>query len=308
MNECLEADLTPSPEHADNSSLDRAIWRQWPFIPVPVLFVAIIGLWFVDRAVPHVSPALLIILNLLLATLPALAIAALFARAFLASGAPGLLLFGCGAVFWSASGLSSLASALDPGLGFNANTTVTIHNVAVWAAALCYHAGSTLLERWRAVSAHRGFPLFAGYGLAFAASTLVAALALARWTPVFFVEGVGGSMDRQFVLVSTMAALVLTLVLMRPHLEERGDRFLNWFVLALMLLIVGYVGLTLQTVFGGMVGWVSRAAQFLGGVYMIAAASHAFRGRQAPLALLTWWKGQAQAPEGVAIVCFGSEY
>ena len=146
-------------EHADNSYRDRPIWRQWPFIPVPVLFVAIIGLWFVDRAVPHESPALLIILNLLLATLPALAIAALFARGFLASGAPGLLLFGCGAVFWSASGLSSLASALDPGLGFNANTTVTIHNVAVWAAALCYLAGAALLERWRAASARRGFHL-----------------------------------------------------------------------------------------------------------------------------------------------------
>ena len=69
-----------------------------------------------------------------------------------------------------------------------------------------------------------------------------------------------------------------------------------------MLLIVGYFGIALQTEFGGMVGWVSRAAQFLGGVYMIAAASHAFRGRQAPLAPLTWRKGQAQAPEGVAIV------
>ena len=35
---------------------------------------------------------------------------------------------------------------------------------------------------------------------------------------------------------------------------------------------------------------------------MIAAASHAFRGRPAPLAPLAWRQDQAQAPEGVAIV------
>ena len=119
---------------------------------------------------------------------------------------------------------------------------------------------------------------------------------------MFFVQDVGGSTDRQFVLVSTIAALVLTLVLLRPHLAERDDRFLNWFALALMLLIVGYVGITLQTVVGGMMGWVSRAAQFLGGVYMIAAASQAFRGQQAPLAPVRGPERYVRAPDGVAIV------
>ena len=100
---------------------------------LPVLAVAVIGLWFKDIQAPHEFPELLIALNLLLATLPALIIAYLFARSFLVTGAPGIALFGCGALIWSVSGLSPLVAMLAPGPGFNVNTFVTIHNVTVWA-------------------------------------------------------------------------------------------------------------------------------------------------------------------------------
>ena len=114
---------------------------------LPVLFVAEIGLWFKDIQTPHDSPGLVIALNLLLATLPSLVIAYLFARSFLVTGAPGMALFGCGALIWSVSGLSPLAASLAPGHWFNVNTFVTIHNVTVWVASLCYLAGAALLQQ-----------------------------------------------------------------------------------------------------------------------------------------------------------------
>src|SRR5208282_4714706 len=79
------------------------------WIPLPILFVAEIGLWLKDIQAPHESAGLLIALDLLLATLPALVIAFLFARGFLVTGAPGMMLFGCGTLILSVSGLSPLA-------------------------------------------------------------------------------------------------------------------------------------------------------------------------------------------------------
>ena len=250
-------------EHADNSYRDRPIWRQWPFIPVPVLFVAIVGLWFVDRAVPHRSPALLIILNLLLAALPALAIAALFARGFLASGAPGLLLFGCGAVFWSPRACRrSLprwipASASTPTPTPPSPFTTSRSGPPPCATSperLCWSAGA----QRRRVAASISLPAMASPSPRRACHRD----GVGAEDPGVLRSGRRRQRGRQFVLVSTIAALVLTLVLLRPHVARRDNRFLDWFVLALMLLIVGYVGITLQTEFGGMGGWVSRAPSF----------------------------------------------
>ena len=101
-------------------------------------------------------------------------------------------------------------------------------------------------------------------------------MTLQGWTPLFFVQGKGPSLERQFVLGSTIFAIFLTLLLLRKGVILRSS-FLDWFALALMLLAVGYIGFMLQTTLGGVLGWVSRAALFLGGGYMLIAAYAAFR-------------------------------
>jgi len=120
---------------------------RYAWLTLPALFAAVIGLWLKDIQAPQESPGLLIALYLLLITLPGLVIAFLFARGFLVTGAPGTALFGCGALFWTVSGLSPLAASLAPGPWLNVNTFVTIHNVTVWAASLCYLGGAALLQQ-----------------------------------------------------------------------------------------------------------------------------------------------------------------
>ncbi len=243
--------------------------------PLPILLLAVISLWFKNTQTPHESPELLIALNLVLATLPGLGMAFLFARNFLITGAPGVVLLGCGALLWSASGLSTLiARVASP--GFDVNTIVTIHNLAVWVASLCYLAGAAFLQRGTRNLAQRPQSLLAAYALAVAAAAFLVFMALQGWTPLFFVQGKGPSLERQFVLGSTIFAIFLTLLLLRKAVILRST-FIEWFALALMLLAIGYIGLTLQTAFGGVLGWVSRAAQFLGGGYMLIAAYAAFR-------------------------------
>ncbi len=291
------------PNNVPSHSLDwfgsnphRLVW-----LPLPVLFVAVIGLWYRDTQAPHELLGLLIALNLLLATLPALVIALLFARNFLATGAPGMALFGCGALIWSVSGLSPLAASLAHGPWLNVNAYVTIYNVTVWGASLCYLAGAALLQQRHRALPHPGRVLVAAYALALAVAAIIVFMALKEWTPVFFVQGKGGSAERQFVLGSAIFTTLLTLSLLPGDPRQRRTAFLDWFVPALLLLVIGYAGLMLESNFGGVLSWVSRAVLFLGGGYMLAAAYAAFPGTAAPFGVLAPSQDNAPHSYGIAV-------
>ena len=201
-------------------TMDEGIkWRGFGHIVspllLPVLFVAVIGLWFKDIQTPHDSPGLVIALNLLLATLPALVIAYLFARSFLVTGVPGMALFGCGALIWSVSGLSPLAASLAPGHWFNVNTFVTIH-MSPSGARLC------AISRAPPCSSNRTAPCRTP-GARWPAPMrwpwlwrrFIVFMALKNWTPVFIAQGKGGSAESQFVLGSAVFTILLTLSLLR---------------------------------------------------------------------------------------------
>ena len=263
--------------------------------------MAVIGLWLKDIQTPHESLGLLIALNLLLATLPALVTAYLFARGFLVTGAPGMALFSCGALIWSVSGLSPLAASLAPGPGFNLNAFVTIHNVSVWAASSCYLAGAALFQQRRRALLSPERTLASVYALAAAMAAFIVFMALKEETPVFFVRGKGGSEVSQFVLGSAIFTILLTLALLWGGPRPRRTPFLAWFALALLLLAIGYAGLMLQSGLGGGLSWVSRAALFLGGGYMLAAAYAAFRDANAPFGVLGPSRDNAPRRYGIAV-------
>ncbi len=258
-------------KQSDGLRPPRSAWA-----PLPIVFVAVIGLWFDNIQTPSESPSLLIALNLLLATAPGLGIAFLFLRSFLMTGAPGVALFGCGAVLWSASGLAPFALASAEPASSQVNSAVTIHNLTVWGASLCYLAGAALLQRdWPPIKS-RILAIAAAYSAALALAAIIGFMAVQALTPVFFVQGKGASIERQLVLASTIYAIVLTLLLLRKGVSQRSA-FLDWFALALKLFAIGYIGILLQTTVGGVLGWASRLAQFLGGGYMLAAAYVALR-------------------------------
>ena len=270
------------------------------WIPLPVFFVAVITLWFRDIQAPHESPWLLIALNLLLTTLPALGIAVLFARSFLMTGAVGLGLFACGALLWGASGLAALGIAFMPSPLFGMNTIVTIHNLDIWASSLCYLAGAALLQRGHFALQKGPLALLAAMVLTLAVAALLKLMAIQGWTPIFFVQGQGATPERQLVLASAILAIVLTLLLVRKGASHHSP-FARWFVLALMLLAIGYLGIMLQTTVGGVLGWVSRAAQFLGGGYMLVAAHAAFQNAEAPFSIQALPREKPPHPYAVAI-------
>ncbi len=69
------------------------------------------------------------------------------------------------------------------------------------------------------------------------------------------------------------------------HANQRAARlpFTSWYALALLLLAVGLFGVMIQLSLGSVVNWLSRTAQWLGGLYLLFAAIASLRESQLPL-------------------------
>ena len=249
------------------------------WLPVPLLLVAISLLWAADSGISYELPYLQIGLSFCLSTLISLLIAYLIGRSFMTNGMPGLLLLGCGVLFWGAAGfLAGTATLIRDGYErIDQNTLVTIHNICAWISALYHLAGAAFSLRWRFTLSTSYFWLAMSFAIVFGTVALVVWAVFSSWTPVFFIQGQGGTPVRHLVLSSAIAMFVFTAILLRSMNHSRSSSFINGYSLALLLLAVGLFGVMIQSVHGSLLGWTGRGAQFLGGVYMLAAAFMSIR-------------------------------
>jgi PAS domain S-box-containing protein len=230
-----------------------------------------LGLWAADLRESFDPPWLLFTLNFLFATLASVVIVYFVSGTFLATGKPGLFLLNCGAVFWGLAGATSAAVG-----GSDYNASLTIHNVCAWLAAFCHLTGVVLLNRAGRIEQNRVWWLLAGFVGAASAVAFVAYAALAGWIPTFFVQGQGGTLVRHLVLASTGAMFVLSAVVLRRG-DDAGPSFARWYALALLAFAAAMFGLMIQSYHGSALGWTARSAQWVGGIYLLAAAVVAAR-------------------------------
>jgi len=156
---------------------------------------------------------------------------------------------------------------------------VVIHNTCVWISAGCHLAGVIIsLGSKRKLRTGRLW-LAGGYAAALGTVALVALLALAGWLPTFFVQGRGGTMVREVVLGSAVAMFGFTAILLWTGSRGAISAFTEWYIRALALIAVGLFGVMVQAATGTLLGWTGRAAQFIGGAYMLVAA---FASRREP--------------------------
>lgn len=246
----------------------RSRWHRLAWLPIPLLAAAMVALWAADLPGYYESPFLLIAFNLVFSTLASLFVAYLIARSFLIRGEPGLLMLGCGVLIWGAAGglVAVTASRWD------INVLVTTHNTSVWLSALCHLAGAVLSRRTNRALRDAGLWLTAAYTVALGCVGFVTLSALAGWTPTFFVQGQGGTPLRSLLLGSAAAMFVAAALLLRMSGRKPLSAFLHWYTLALGLIAVGLFGIMIESVLGGPLSWTGRAAQFLGGAYMLLSA------------------------------------
>jgi PAS domain S-box-containing protein len=238
----------------------------------PVLFLLLILFFhFEGDSRAYQYPGLTILFGFVFTTCSSLLVAFLVGRSFLHQSSPNLLLLGCGALILGAG--SIVATVVDPA---DINGQVAVHNISVWFSALCHLAGASTRSRPKAA------PIDAKVWLGFAylfSCALVWATKLAvteGLVPPFFIQGEGGTLVRQVVLLSAIGMFGCSGALLKtPRIMP--TRLTHWYALALWLIAIGLFGVFLQHFQGSLIGWTGRAAQYLGGVCMLVAAAVSVR-------------------------------
>jgi PAS domain S-box-containing protein len=267
-----------NPDSDRNDGMRRPWLSRLAWLPIPILLGAMAVLWAADLRTAYESQLLLTAFNFVFSTAASLLVVILVGRSFLAGGTSGLLLLGCGVLVWGAAG--TVGPAL---LARGVNVTISIHNILIWLSALCCLTGAILSLKPRRAPRSPGLTLAMAYAGAACVVWLVVMLVLEGWTPVFFVQGQGGTPVRGFVLGSATVMFVFTTALLRLMNRRPPSAFVRWYGLALLLVATGLLGIMIESVHGGVLSWTGRAAQFLGGAYLLIAAfasvreSHAWR-------------------------------
>ena len=261
----------PAQGAADSPETTAPLCADWPrslaWLPIPLLLALIAGLWVADLRTVYESRTVMVLLNLFFTWLASLCVCFLTARAFLGSGQPGLLMFGCGSLLW---GFTSLAAAA---IVDRVNPTITVHNLGVLGAAVCHLLG--LL--WRGRLPRPGRWLAVGYAGAMMVAALIFWGATAGVTPVFFVQDRGGTPIREVVLVLSTVLFAGVGWQMISRSRRQSGAFYYWYGLGLALVATGLMGVILLSVQGGILGWTNRLTQYLGSAYLFIAALVAAR-------------------------------
>lgn len=240
--------------------------------PAPILLATMLALSLGESRAVFDPAWLLFTLNIALATVPAAIVIYLVGRAFYATGRPEMILLGCGVALWGVG--TGLCAPLSQG---DANVMVTVHNLSAWFAALCHLIGIIVADRRPRAKAVRGWWVLGAWAVTFGVLGASSLAAVARWTPLFFVQGEGGTLIRTLVLAS--AALMFLLSALALHIGQRRQRtaFNRWYAHGLVLIAFGFFGLIHQTAHGTPLSWVGRVTLWIGGWYFAAAAWSAAR-------------------------------
>ena len=214
---------------------------------------------------------LMALLNVVFLGLTSLVVSYAAARSYLKIGANSILFLGKGALIF---GFAGMLAEWFTGTPSGANIMVTIYNSCALLAGLLYYT-ATMLEIADLPRAQKPFTrkrnLFLSYAAVLLIAFLLLSLSLRGQIPAFFVQGIGPTLLRQAVVGLSVALLFFSGLLLLLFYSKKRNDFLFWYALALITIAIGLLGSLLQHSLGGIIGWTSRLAQYVGGVYLLAA-------------------------------------
>lgn len=237
------------------------------WLPIPVLLGLIVIFRFINPQSSFDPPNLLLALNLIFSLLISLLIAYLLGRSFLVRAVPGIALIVTGVLLWGSAAITGLVVSNG-----DSNSLITIHNICVYFSALCYLSGSVLLIRQKKSLNIPGFWLALASLSAVGIVGLIAISSQSGWVPAFFVQGQGGTPIRWMMLISAEVMFVAAALILGPQGVGRRSQFAYFYSMGLLLIAAGLFGIMLEKVHGNALSWTGRIAQFLSGIYFLAAA------------------------------------
>ncbi len=224
---------------------------------------------------------LLPITNTVFVTVVFFIVAYIAMRNYKATGRIQVLLLGCGVLAFGIGGVIAGFVRSVPGAGANLN--VTVYNTGALMGAVFHFAAALILlasispevgserkEFWLVFS-YVGLTIF---------MALFAVTSLRSIIPPFFIQGVGPTALRQWVLGSADILFAFSFLIFMGLYLRNGEVFLYWYSLALALTSISLTAFFIESAVGSPIGWAGRFSQYLGGIYFLVAIIKAIRSAQ----------------------------
>ena len=255
-------------------------------IPLPLVIVSVVAFNIIlppptqfSKGLAFEPPFLNAILYTVFLAFTSFMVGYISFKGYMQNGWTFLVLMGSGALAW---GSTSLLSGWLTNLPSGPNVAITISNTGALVASI-FHTASATWSKGPSLKKDtriRRSILLLAYGSVLAFTTLFAAAALERLTPLFFVPGVGQTTLRMGVLGSTAALFAVSSIMFAKRYFSSRSRSstLYWYFLALGLTGVGLSAVFFGRAPGDPISWTGRTAMFLGGVYFLKAVHTAFKG------------------------------
>lgn len=239
-----------------------------------LLSMIVIG-FFIDTSREYVfnPPYLLLTLNIIFLTGTNTLVAVISAKSYLSYGSLNILLLGCAVLV---SGSAALTSAWASGTSANANVTIYSLSVLISSELQVLSAIMTSTESRSDESFNRKAMLAATYSAAIILVAVITATATSGFTPAFFTE-TGPTPLRQMVIGLTVLFFSLSCLLFSILHFKSKSQGLFWYSLALGTIVMGLFGSLLVEHFNSTLSWLTRLAQYVGGLYLFAAVESIFR-------------------------------
>ncbi len=254
-------------------------WSVRKLAPLPILAILILLLATITRNSTSIIelPYLAFLGNFLFMTGTGYAVSFICARSYLAHGLESALVLGSGLV---ALGTCSFLSGIGKPLAFGANFTVLAQNTGTLIFSACCAASTWLSMREGPHTAGRSGrpPLLAG---AYGATSLLCALGMiaerAGLMPPVFIQGQGPTPLRQLILMASLALLAFAAANLLHLFRRRRSTFAWWFLLGIVAMTTSIPAFGINLEVGTSLGWLGRAANYLGCLYLLAAVIAASR-------------------------------
>jgi len=245
--------------------------KIWGLLPVAVSLVLMAILKIQGSPVVYEAPMLLAFLNTFFMCAIPLVGAYAAAKSYQSTGILAFLMLGSG---FMVVGISNLYVGWMIFLEGGSNPIVTLHNLGSLFAGIFQFAGAHFFiqiltgvpEKRNRI--HRYGIIYAGI---FVFVSIMAVLAFRGNLPSFFDPLTGPSLLRQIVLGGAVFLFAVTGLAFLEMYGTTKTEFAYWYGLAVWLISIGLTGVLFQPSVGSALGWVGRAAQYVGGVYFIFA-------------------------------------
>jgi PAS domain S-box-containing protein len=259
-------------------------FRKYAALTVPVFLFIILFTYFAisedfRQNFVFEPKYLLPILNFIFLGLSSLVVSFLAAKSYLKTGRLNLALLGSGAL---SLGLGGITAGFFIHLPGGPNINVTISNCSALLSGFLHFSCSIadILDLSSEKNAERkNSILFGIYSMVLVVLSLIIAATLLNWMPVFFVQGTGPTMTRQFVLNTSILLMLVSGIYLYSLFTKTRNDFLYWYALGLILIAEGLLALMLQRNVGSIIGWTGRMAQYTGGVFLLIAVYTIFKER-----------------------------